>query len=149
MTVRRAAALALLFLLAAAPSAGASASKRAGAHAIIRALQPEVELTPAQREALVADQEARAAAVAATCLATVQAAAAGKRRATITGGLYYDYVTAAQGPIRSRWQRDSAQRLGALQLHARVLRRGVAARARFLRFSRQSSTRCLTTSARR
>ncbi len=137
MHAGRAAALALFLFLAAAPPAAASASKRAGAHAILRALQPKVELTAEQREAIVADQDARAASVAATCLDTVQAAVAGKRRADMTGALYYSYVTAAQGPIRRGWQRDSAKRLAALQLHARVLRRGIAARARFLRMSRQ------------
>ena len=122
-------ALPLLILLACLlVAAPAGASERSESRKYAAAMQPRVALTPEQAEALVADIEARAAQVAATCLPAIRAAAEQADRALVLALVYLVYSAEPALDHVVSWSGDADARLAAIDTRSRVLRRARAAR---------------------
>jgi hypothetical protein len=117
-------------LALAAPTA---ASERSEARRYVAALQPKLELTPEQAEAMVADYEARSAHISATCLPSVKAAAKNDKRAFLLVGIYYTHASVASYDHASTWSKETDERLAAIETGSRTLRRARAARAALTR----------------
>jgi len=132
MRPHRAALLTLLAcLLAAAP---ATASERSEARKYAAAMQPQIELTPEEGEALVAGYEANAAHVAATCLPAVKAAASKRDRVFVLTFVYGAHISITSYGHLKRWMGEADARLAAIRTRSRTLRRGRAARASITAF---------------
>src|SRR5215204_1157405 len=129
----------LACLLAAAPAA---ASERSEAREYAAAMQRDIVLPPEEAEALVADFEARAAQVSATCLPSVQAAAKDEERLIALALVYVTYAGTAVLDRAATWMREGDARLASIATRSPILRRARAARAR-----RTSSLRKLAAAA--
>ena len=114
-------------------AAPAAASERSEARQYVAALQPKLELTPEQAEAMVADYEARSAHIAATCLPSVKAAAKKDERAMLLLGIYYTHASVVAYDHGSTWSKETDERLAAIETGSRTLRRARAARAALTR----------------
>ena len=131
MPLRRAALLTMLTCLALA--APAAASERSEARQYAAAIQPKLELTPEQAEAMVADYEARSAHIAATCLPAVKAAAKKDERAGLLVGIYFTHASVAAYDHVSMWSKETDERLAAIHTHSATLRHARAAHAALTR----------------
>jgi hypothetical protein len=132
MTCLRVALLtAFVALMAAAPAA---ASERSDARRFAAAMEPRIELTPEEREALVAGVEARAAHVATTCLPSVKAAATQRERARTLAVVYGFHTYAGIVATIARWLAEGDARLAAIHTSSKTLRRARAGRADLTRF---------------
>jgi hypothetical protein len=131
MPRRRVALLTVLSCLALA--APAAASERSEARQYAAAMQPKLELTPEQAEAMVADYEARSAHIAATCLPSVKAAAKKDERSFLLLAIYYVYSSAAAFDQVSAWSKATDERLAAIDTASSTLRHARAARAALTR----------------
>lgn len=131
MPLRRVALLTILSCLAFA--APAAASERSEARQYAAAMQPKLELTPEQAEAMVADYEARSAHVAATCLTSVKAAAKQAERSFLLLAIYVTHASAAVYDHVSVWSTETDERLAAIATDSATLRHARAARAALTR----------------
>jgi hypothetical protein len=114
-------------------AAPAAASERSEARQYAAALQPKLELTPEQAEAMVADYEARSAHIAATCLPSVKAAAKKAERMSLLLGIYVTHASVVAYQHASAWSKETDERLAAIETGSRTLRRARAARAALTR----------------
>jgi hypothetical protein len=128
MPLRRVALLTILACVAIA--APAAASERSEARQFAAAMQPDIELTPGEAEAVIADYEARSAHVTATCLPAVKAAAKKLDRAFVLALIYGLYASSAAYEHMSAWMEEGDARLAAIETGSRTLRRARAARAK-------------------
>ena len=126
MPFHRAAALIILSCLVLA--APAAASERSEARRYAETLEPKLTLTPEQAETVVADYEARAAHVAATCLPDVRAAAKRERRLLMIFVLYGLHAFAASNAHQLAWLEAGNDQLAAVPTRSRALLRGRYAR---------------------
>jgi hypothetical protein len=126
MTLARLMLGVLLALVLAGPAA---ASERSEARRFAAAMEPRIQLTPEEREALVAGVEARAARVASSCLPSVKAAARKRERALTIGLVYGAYVQFGFTAAAVAWQEEGDARLAAIHTRSKVLTRARAARA--------------------
>jgi hypothetical protein len=131
MRLRRVALLTILSCLAIA--APAAASERSEARQYAAAMQPKLELTPEQAEAMVADYEARSAHIAATCLPSVKAAAKKDERAWLLLAIYFTHASLAAYGHVSVWSKATDERLAAIDTDSATLRHARAARAALTR----------------
>jgi hypothetical protein len=121
----------LACLVIAAPAA---ASERSEARQYAAAMQPKLELTPEEAEAVVADYEARSAHISATCLVSVKAAAKKDERALTLAVVYAIHAFGATYGHLVAWSEETDARLAAIETGSRVLRRARAARTRITEF---------------
>jgi len=126
MPVCRVALLTVLACLAVA--APAAASERSEARRYAAAMQPKLELTPEEADALVADYEARSAHIAASCLPSVKAAARNEDRVFALLFVYVFHAFGATYDQLAAWSGEADARLAAIETGSRTLRRARAAR---------------------
>jgi hypothetical protein len=112
-------------LVVAAPAA---ASERSEARRYAAAMEPKIAVTPEEGEALVAGIEARAAHVATTCLASVEAAAKKRERANLLMLLYDAHLAIDVYARYATWLKQGDERLAAIPTRSRTLRRARAVR---------------------
>lgn len=113
----------VLVCVAAAPAA--ASSTRSDARTLAAALDPHIVLTPAQREAVVSDYEARAAQVSAGCGPTAQAMLLDEESDArfVLPMLYFADVVREAYAVQLAWSRAIDARLARLDLKTPVLRR--------------------------
>ncbi|HTE61754.1 MAG TPA: hypothetical protein VK631_15485 [Solirubrobacteraceae bacterium] len=91
-------------------------------------MQPKLELTPEEADALVADYEARSAHIAASCLPSVKAAARNEDRVFALLFVYVFHAFGATYDQLAAWSGEADARLAAIETGSRTLRRARAAR---------------------
>jgi hypothetical protein len=120
-----------LLVLAAclAAAAPAAASERSEARRYAKAMQPRIALTPAEADAIVADQVARTGHIASTCMPDVREAASDENRRPAVAFVYGFHAFDAYFRRQLAWLREGQERLATIPTRSRALRRGRAARA--------------------